>query len=419
MADISKEIKDFREAVYGEDVRDSMISLAEKVNEEAENSTDKVAEYNEAEASRVQAETARVNAEKARVTAETGRVSAEKNRASAESTRADNEASRVDAEDDRVTAETARKTAEETRASSETNRKSAETKRTTAETERVNAEKSRVTAENERASAETERVNAENERVAAETNRRTNTAKAIEDCDEAAARANAAAEAAEGVVDGTGLVMSTEKGTANGVATLDENGKVPQAQIDGNNMPITFEQAAERANIQSGDSLAVAFGKLAKFCADLDDHAFSAPVNNLTGTDPSLPLASPQGKALDDKITNVDGKLPFINVADASDGSSFGKNFLGIGISDPNAEANKTAYFIADPNDRSDFTNVPPGLFVDGNWSVGVREVFRRTSSIIMVRITEMMPNTGKQYCRCYNGDRWYPTAGWSIITPD
>lgn len=306
MADISKEIKDFREAVYGEDVRDSMISLAEKVNEEAENSTDKVAEYNEAEASRVQAETARVNAEKARVTAETGRVSAEKNRASAESTRADNEASRVDAEDDRVTAETARKTAEETRASSETNRKSAETKRTTAETERVNAEKSRVTAENERASAETERVNAENERVAAETNRRTNTAKAIEDCDEAAARANAAAEAAEGVVDGTGLVMSTEKGTANGVATLDENGKVPQAQIDGNNMPITFEQAAQRANIQSGDSLAVAFGKLAKFCADLDDHAFSAPVNNLTGTDPSLPLAATQGKVLSDNINLVE-----------------------------------------------------------------------------------------------------------------
>lgn len=412
MADISKEIQDFRDAVYGEDVRGSMISLAEKVNEEAENSTDKVEKYNESEESRVQAEVARVNAEKARVIAEQGRVSAESNRVSAENTRAENEENRTSAEEDRAEAETARANAENGRASAESGRATAESGRASAESIRVTAESGRVTAEQGRASAESERRSAE-------TNRRVNTAQAIEDCDEAAARANAAAEAAEGVVDGTGLVMSTEKGTANGVATLDENGKVPQAQIDGNNMPITFEQAAERANIQSGDSLAVAFGKLAKFCADLDDHAFSAPVNNLTGTDPSLPLASPQGKALDDKITNVDGKLPFINVADASDGSSFGKNFLGIGISDPNAEANKTAYFIADPNDRSDFTNVPPGLFVDGSWSVGVREVFRRTSSIIMVRITEMLPNTGKQYCRCYNGDRWYPTAGWSIITPD
>lgn len=35
MADISKEIRDFREAVYGEEVRGSMISLAEKVNTES------------------------------------------------------------------------------------------------------------------------------------------------------------------------------------------------------------------------------------------------------------------------------------------------------------------------------------------------------------------------------------------------
>ncbi len=35
MADINKEIQDFREAVFGEDVRGSMISLAEKVNTES------------------------------------------------------------------------------------------------------------------------------------------------------------------------------------------------------------------------------------------------------------------------------------------------------------------------------------------------------------------------------------------------
>ena len=35
MADIRKEIQDFQDAVYGEEVRGSMISLAEKVNRES------------------------------------------------------------------------------------------------------------------------------------------------------------------------------------------------------------------------------------------------------------------------------------------------------------------------------------------------------------------------------------------------
>lgn len=39
MADISKEINDFRTAAYGRDVRNSMISLAEKVNGEVETNT--------------------------------------------------------------------------------------------------------------------------------------------------------------------------------------------------------------------------------------------------------------------------------------------------------------------------------------------------------------------------------------------
>lgn len=231
MADISKEIQDFREAVYGEEVRGSMISLAEKLNAEVEDGTGKVTEYGKAEASRAQAETARVNAEKARATAETGRASAEKKRVSAETSRADNEEGRVTAEEERADAESARVTAEKNRATAETNRASAESKRVTAETSRVNAEEARVTAENGRSSAETGRVNAEKARVTAETSRQKNTAQAIEDCDEAADRANAAAEAAEGVVAGTGLVTVQEKGAPNGVATLGADAKIPEGQI--------------------------------------------------------------------------------------------------------------------------------------------------------------------------------------------
>lgn len=44
MADISAEIQAFRDAVYGEEVRGSMISLAEKVNADGENALTEVAE---------------------------------------------------------------------------------------------------------------------------------------------------------------------------------------------------------------------------------------------------------------------------------------------------------------------------------------------------------------------------------------
>jgi len=42
MADITREINDFRHAVYGEEVRGSMISLAEKLNREVETNTGEV-----------------------------------------------------------------------------------------------------------------------------------------------------------------------------------------------------------------------------------------------------------------------------------------------------------------------------------------------------------------------------------------
>lgn len=312
MADISKEIQDFREAVYGEEVRGSMISLAEKVNGEVEDNTDKVTKYGEAEQSRAQAETARADAEKARGEAEKGRVSAEASRVSSESARAKNEEGRISAEKARAEAEDARESTEAGRASAETARATAESGRVSAENARATAENKRDTSEEARASAEKARVEAENGRVSAENareeaeaNRQTDTSEAIEACDGATERANAAAQAAEDMVAGKGLVMTSEKGAANGVATLDEDAKIPQAQIDGSNIPITFEQAAQRANIQSRDSLAVAFGKLAKFCADLQPYAFAAPVNSLTETDASVPLAAPQGKELSDRIGSL------------------------------------------------------------------------------------------------------------------
>lgn len=72
---------------------------------------------------------------------------------------------------------------------------------------------------------------------------------------------------------------------------------------DGSNVTVTFQQAADRAGIQSGDSLAVAFGKLAKFCADIQDYVFSPPVASLASTDATRPLAASMGKRLNDDLS--------------------------------------------------------------------------------------------------------------------
>jgi len=106
----------------------------------------------------------------------------------------DAEATRVTAETARVEAETARATAETARAEAETARATSEKNRTSAESSRVSAEKSRVSAEKARATAEEARVKAETARETAEQTRVTETSQAILDCNEATAKAQAAAD---------------------------------------------------------------------------------------------------------------------------------------------------------------------------------------------------------------------------------
>lgn len=132
----------------------------------------------------------------------------------------------------------------------------------------------------------------------------------------------------------------------------------------------------------------------------------------------SIPELMQDISDLEDENDALNSALAMMNAAEATDGSSFGKNFLGIGISDPNAETNKRAYFIAAPDQQEDFTNVPPGLFNSGATTVGVREVYRRSSTIIMVKITEMLPKPGTQYFRTYNNGSW-GSPGWKVITPE
>lgn len=146
MADISKELDNFKNAKYGKDVRGSMVSLAEKLNKESSDTVKTVSEYGDAEVSREQAEQDRQNAENAR-------------QQDFETMKSDSQAATI--------------------------------------------------------------------------------------------AANKAAERAEQAATGD-ISLKT----------------------------VTFEVAATRAGIVSGDTLGVAFGKLAKYCTDIEDHAFNALVNN-------------------------------------------------------------------------------------------------------------------------------------------
>ena len=116
--------------------------------------------------------------------------------ASAEAARQTAEGQRVSAEEVRKTDEAARVKAEDARRTAETARVSAENARATAESGRVSAESTRATQEAARQTAEGQRVAAENARQTAEEQRQTASATAVENANAATTAANTAAEGA-------------------------------------------------------------------------------------------------------------------------------------------------------------------------------------------------------------------------------
>lgn len=91
------------------------------------------------------------------------------------------------------------------------------------------------------------------------------------------------------------------------------SGAVMLADGDASNTTVTFQQAEERADIQPGDSLETAFGKLTKYFADMATVAFSGSYDDLDnrpeipGIPDSLPAdggnaATVGGKTVDDLL---------------------------------------------------------------------------------------------------------------------
>lgn len=75
------------------------------------------------------------------------------------------------------------------------------------------------------------------------------------------------------------------------------SGAVMLADGDASNTTVMFQQAAERADIQSGDTLAEAFGKLSKYLADITYGSMSGASENKTGAAGLVP--APEAGAQD------------------------------------------------------------------------------------------------------------------------
>lgn len=87
---------------------------------------------------------------------------------------------------------------------------------------------------------------------------------------------------------------------------VDSMGAVLLTDGDASNVTVTFQQAAERAGVEPGDDLATAFGKLAKYCSDLADVAFSGNYSDLKGR-PSNATAISAGFLSDADKRKLDG----------------------------------------------------------------------------------------------------------------
>lgn len=86
----------------------------------------------------------------------------------------------------------------------------------------------------------------------------------------------------------------------------------PTGAVD-ENTPMTFEQAAARENINSGEAIKTIFGKVKKWFADLGAAAFCNVVNNGTTTAANTVLDGRMGKTLTDKDNNLQDQVNALN----------------------------------------------------------------------------------------------------------
>ena len=162
---------------------------------------------------------------------------------------------------------------------------------------------------------------------------------------EDAQRAEDAADRAEAIVDGDAF-MKKAVYDANGDGKVDtaENaeqlGGIPansflQKTGDGSNLTAAFTQASTRANLSTGEKLAVSLGKLMKWFADLKTVAFSGSYNDLT----DKPTASSIGAFAKTDI------IPIANGGTGANNSKEGLKKLGLLRKAYVVSTNEAGYF--------------------------------------------------------------------------
>lgn len=129
------------------------------------------------------------------------------------------------------------------------------------------------------------------------------------------------------VTDNT-LIAGTTAHAADGEQIIGAFDPTIYLEKTGNASDVTtaFAQATARANIATGETLAISMGKIAKNFADIKGHAFEDTVNNLATTTKGSALDATQGKVLNDAIVknasdisalnnNLTSKLDFFNLS--------------------------------------------------------------------------------------------------------
>ena len=105
-------------------------------------------------------------------------------------------------------------------------------------------------------------------------------------------------------------------------------------------------------------------------------------------------------------IWNMDD-LGSLDYRKSIDGSSFNKNFKLISTSDRYSNYHKRSMFSWDSSTKSNFSNIPTVLNLETGSVVGIREVYWRNSINILVKVTEMYPNYGREHWCFYNNGSW------------
>ena len=205
-------------------------------------------------------------------------------------------------------------------------------------------------------------------------------------------------------------ILPTNEGYWQVIAKKGDTGSVENIDT----IPIEFEEAAERGNIETGDTVTTVFGKVKKWFSSLKQAAFYDVVNNVLQTEPGQKvLDAAVGKYLDEKKFDISRLVANRNITEpgfAMDGKTLvewlnelnGKLNIGMmvgrsqgnGIDCLDQSLNAGTYWVTTTGGS---TNLPE------DHPYGVLVVF---SGTVRQFITY---NTHEIYTTIFTNNRWYP----------